>query len=221
MKHINSQSELNSQLAAAGTKLVVVDFFATWCGPCKTLAPVLEGLEKKHASTIFAKVDVDSAQDCASKYEVNAMPTVVFFKSSSEVGRVVGANVGEIQALIKKHEGGNAFLGTGHTLGGTSSLSGSSTVSPIDVKTIEGPGGSCHIQVRLLDGTAIRGEFEPSHTLRDVHDFVKANLDARGAIVPSFSLMTNFPKVIYDDPALEQTLQDAKLTPRAQLIIKA
>ncbi|KAF9349892.1 hypothetical protein BGX26_011868 [Mortierella sp. AD094] len=204
MKHISSQSELSSQLTAAGTKLVVVDFFATWCGPCKTLAPVLEGLEKKHTSTIFAKVDVDGAQDCARKYEVTAMPTIVFFKSGSE-----------------KHEGGDAFIGTGQTLGGTSSLSGSSTVSSINAKTIEGPGGSCQIQVRLLDGAAIRGDFEPSHTLRHVHDFVKANLDARGAIVPSFSLMTNFPKVIYDDSALEQTLQDAKLTPRAQLIIKA
>ncbi|KAF9109818.1 hypothetical protein BGX27_007155 [Mortierella sp. AM989] len=226
MKHIKSQSELSSQLTAAGSKLVVVDFFATWCGPCKTLAPVLEGLERKHTSTVFAKVDVDSAQDCARQYEVTAMPTIIFFKSNSEVGRVVGANMNEIQALIKKFEGGDSFLGTGQTLGGSSGASASGTgwsgsTPSVNTETVEGPGGSCQIQVRLLDGSAIRGDFEPTHTLHQVHEFVRANLDARGVIAPVFSLMTNFPRVIYDASTLDQTLQEAKLTPRAQLIVKA
>ncbi|KAI1310216.1 hypothetical protein EDD11_003862 [Mortierella claussenii] len=228
MKHIDSHSELGSQLAAAGSKLVIVDFFATWCGPCKTLAPVLEGLERKHASTVFAKVDVDQVQDCAAEYKVTAMPTIVFFKSQAEVGRVVGADVSQIQALIKKHEGGDAFLGQGQTLGGCSSSSGSSTsghggaaVTSGPVKTIDGPGGSCQIQVRLLDGSAIRGHFEPSHTLQQVYDFVKNNLEARGVHAPGFALMTSFPKAIYEGSSLQQTLEEAKLTPRAQLIVKA
>ncbi|KAG0357419.1 hypothetical protein BGZ54_000341 [Gamsiella multidivaricata] len=152
MKHIGSQSEFNSQLTAAGSRLVVVDFFATWCGPCKTLAPVLEGLEKKHTSTIFAKVDVDQAKDCAETYEVTAMPTIVFFKSKSEVGRVVGVNMNQIQALIKEHEGGDAFSGVGQTLGGSSSSttgSGSNASMSTSTKTVEGPGGSCQIQLPL------------------------------------------------------------------------
>ncbi|KAI8599691.1 thioredoxin-like protein [Dissophora ornata] len=243
MKHISSNADLNSQLASAGSKLVVVDFFATWCGPCKTLAPVLEGLEKKHSSTIFAKVDVDQANDCAGEHKVTAMPTIVFFKERSEVGRVVGANVGEIQAMIKKYEGGDAFAGTGQTLGGSDNPStvtggsspGGSWASALGLsgwlssggakaaeppKTVEGPGGSCQIQVRLLDGSTIRGDFEPSHTVQEVQDFVTANLDARGVNAPGFFLMTNFPKVVYKDDALQQTLQDAKLTPRAQLIVR-
>ncbi|KAF9438643.1 hypothetical protein BGZ76_006204 [Entomortierella beljakovae] len=224
MKHIGSQSELNEQLAAAGSKLVVVDFFATWCPPCKMLAPVLETLEKKYRSTVFAKVDVDDAQECSKNYDVTAMPTIIFFKNNSEVARVVGADVNSIQNLITKH--GEVFSGEGQTLGGTataSSGSGSSipsTTSSI-TENVEGPGGSCQIQVRLLDGSAIRGNFEPSHTVRQVHDFVKANFSARNVIVENFSLMTNFPKVIYDDSKLDQTLQDANLTPRAQLIVKA
>ncbi|KAK3845930.1 MAG: thioredoxin-like protein, partial [Linnemannia gamsii] len=83
---------------------VVVDFFAEWCGPCKTLAPMLVNLEMKHKPTIFAKVDVDEAGDVAAKYEVKAMPTIVFFVEQKEVGRVVGADVAQIQSLIKKHE---------------------------------------------------------------------------------------------------------------------
>ncbi|KAI7824373.1 thioredoxin-like protein [Gamsiella multidivaricata] len=224
MKHIGSQSEFNSQLTAAGSRLVVVDFFATWCGPCKTLAPVLEGLEKKHTSTIFAKVDVDQAKDCAETYEVTAMPTIVFFKSKSEVGRVVGVNMNQIQALIKEHEGGDAFSGVGQTLGGSSSSttgSGSNASMSTSTKTVEGPGGSCQIQVRLIDGSTIRGSFEPTHTLQQVRDFIQANLDARGVQVPGFLMMTSFPRVVFENDTLMHTLQEAELTPRALLIVKA
>ncbi|KAH7060323.1 thioredoxin-like protein [Linnemannia elongata] len=280
MKNVSSQAELNSTLSSAGSKLVVVDFFATWCGPCKTLAPILEGLERKHTSTIFAKVDVDKAQDCAGTYKVTAMPTILFFKNRSEVGRVVGADVGKIQGYIKSYEGGSSFSGSGQTLGGSSSSSGGSNIPKAapagqkkgnlddapyhirlltavshlssgiislatklfqsiafvatsakaglignsnpegnEIKTVEGPGGSCQIQVRMLDGTSIRGDFEPEHTLQRVRDFVQANLDARGVKAPGFTLMTNFPKTVYKDETLQQTLEEAKLTPRAQLII--
>ncbi|OAQ28791.1 thioredoxin-like protein [Linnemannia elongata AG-77] len=280
MKNVSSQAELNSTLSSAGSKLVVVDFFATWCGPCKTLAPILEGLERKHTSTIFAKVDVDKAQDCAGTYKVTAMPTILFFKNRSEVGRVVGADVGKIQGYIKSYEGGSSFSGSGQTLGGSSSSSGGSNIPKAapagqkkgnlddapyhirlltavshlssgiislatklfqsiafvatsakaglignsnpegnEIKTVEGPGGSCQIQVRMLDGTSIRGDFEPEHTLQRVRDFVQANLDARGVKAPGFTLMTNFPKIVYKDETLQQTLEEAKLTPRAQLII--
>ncbi|KAF9958356.1 hypothetical protein BGZ72_000497 [Mortierella alpina] len=225
MKHIASTAELRGYLAVAGSRLVVVDFFATWCGPCQTLAPILEGLEKKHSSTMFVKVDVDQATDCASEYKVTAMPTIIFLKNNAEVGRVVGVNLAEIQSLIKKHEGGDAFSGAGQTLGGGGGGENSASASAVKAagatKTVEGPGGSCQIQVRLLDGSTIRGDFEPTHTVKQVHDFVLANLEARGMSAPGFTLMTNFPKVVFENEGLQQTLQEAKLTPRAQLIVKA
>lgn len=207
------------------------------------------------------------------------MPTIIFLKNRSEVGRVKGANVGEIQSLIKTYEGGSSFSGAGQTLGGGSSSNSSNMTSTSssnqrrssvdgapyhiklwtafghltsgifhlctsllqnftrltasaktklvtsntqrEVKTIEGPGGSCQIQVRLLDGSSIRGDFEPDHTLQRVHDFVQANMQVRGVRSPGFSLMTNFPKTIYKDEMLQQTLEEAKLTPRAQLIVLA
>ena len=69
----------------------MVDFFATWCGPCQELSPILVELDKQYNGEVqFYKVDVDESQDCAIRYGVNAMPTLVFFKDGKEIEREVG-----------------------------------------------------------------------------------------------------------------------------------
>ena len=72
-------------------KLVVVDFFATWCGPCQMLAPVLVNLDKKYEDEVeIYKVNVDEAQDAAIRYGVVSVPTLIFFKEGKEIERQVG-----------------------------------------------------------------------------------------------------------------------------------
>ena len=70
--------------------LAVVDFFATWCGPCKMLGPVLEELSDEMTDVSFFKIDVDDAQDLAQKYSVASIPAVGLFKN----GQFVEMNVG-------------------------------------------------------------------------------------------------------------------------------
>ena len=72
-------------------KLVVIDFFATWCVPCQMLTEVLHDVEKEYedVAEIF-KVDVDENQEIAIRYEVTSMPTLVFFKDGEEVERKIG-----------------------------------------------------------------------------------------------------------------------------------
>lgn len=71
--------------------LVVIDFFATWCGPCQELSPILVELDKKYGGRVqFYKVDVDEKQECAIRYGITAMPTLVFFKNGEEIERKVG-----------------------------------------------------------------------------------------------------------------------------------
>ena len=78
-------ADLQSQLDKAGDKLVVIDFFATWCGPCKMIAPKIEEMEQSMKNVVFLKVDVDEAEDAASEYEVSAMPTFILIKKKQKV----------------------------------------------------------------------------------------------------------------------------------------
>lgn len=84
-------------LRNAGNDLVVVDFYATWCGPCKAISPKIEELAQQLRGRVqFLKVDVDDDPDIAQQLEITAMPTFVFFRNSVEVGRVVGASLTNI-----------------------------------------------------------------------------------------------------------------------------
>nr|CUU99288.1 hypothetical transcript [Hymenolepis microstoma] len=83
-----------------GDKLVICDFFATWCGSCKALAPKLEALAKEETAVVFIKVDADELEELSMKYEVEAMPTVIFFRKGVKLATVRGANIDEIKNKI-------------------------------------------------------------------------------------------------------------------------
>lgn len=71
--------------------VVLVDFYADWCGPCKSLAPVLEQVAKEvQGKAVVAKVDIDHEQKTASQYQISSVPTMILFKNGKEVGRLVG-----------------------------------------------------------------------------------------------------------------------------------
>jgi len=72
---------------------VVVDFSATWCGPCRQLAPIIEDLAKEYLGKVkVGKVDIDQSQEAAGTYGILSVPTVLFFKGGKKVDQVVGLN---------------------------------------------------------------------------------------------------------------------------------
>ena len=85
-----TETEFEAQVEQA-TSPVVVDFYATWCGPCKVLSPRLEKLAGEFSGKIkFVKVNVDEAQKLAGRFQVSAIPTLIFFKNGKVEDRVTG-----------------------------------------------------------------------------------------------------------------------------------
>ncbi len=94
-KEISSKSEIPS------TGLVVIDFFAPWCGPCKRIAPVFEELETHFSSVTFLKVNVDEAEELSQEFSVQSLPTFVFLKNYALHSVVEGADLNRVIDTLK------------------------------------------------------------------------------------------------------------------------
>lgn len=103
MKMINGKQELDNLVAS--NDVVLVDFFATWCGPCKMLAPILDKLaDDFEGRAAIAKVDIDQNNDLAAAYRVMAVPTMVLFKNGKPVEQFSGMRpYADLANLIKSH----------------------------------------------------------------------------------------------------------------------
>ncbi|KAB2011480.1 hypothetical protein ES319_D09G023800v1 [Gossypium barbadense] len=85
-------------------KLMVIDFSASWCGPCKFMEPFLNAMAAKFTDVEFVKLDVDELPDVAQEFGVQAMPTFVLVKQGKEVDRVVGARKDELEKKVEKNK---------------------------------------------------------------------------------------------------------------------
>ena len=98
LTHLNFDSTVNS------TGLVLVDFWAEWCGPCRSMHPIFQRVAKIYPTVKFARVNIDQNQPLAIRLGVQAIPTFIMFKDGREVQRVMGA-VGEsgLRMIINKY----------------------------------------------------------------------------------------------------------------------
>ncbi|KAG0472373.1 hypothetical protein HPP92_016919 [Vanilla planifolia] len=101
--HTVDQWKENLKLAEESKKLVVVDFTASWCGPCRIIAPLFAELAKRFVDVLFLKVDVDELKPVAEEWKINAMPTFVFLKEGVIVDKLVGANKDDLPKKIMIH----------------------------------------------------------------------------------------------------------------------
>lgn len=99
---INSENFSKEVMGSKG--IVLVDFWAPWCVPCKVIAPIVESISRERADSVkVAKVNVDNSPDLATELSIFNIPTIVFFKSGKELARLIGVNTKEaIEAKIEK-----------------------------------------------------------------------------------------------------------------------
>mmetsp|Transcript_40463 Transcript_40463/g.67795 ORF Transcript_40463/g.67795 Transcript_40463/m.67795 type:complete len:104 (+) Transcript_40463:143-454(+) len=87
----------------SGSTAVIVDFTASWCGPCKMISPFFEELSGKYSNVIFVKIDVDELDSVAASCGVSAMPTFQVWKGGEKVDEMVGASKEKLEALVVKY----------------------------------------------------------------------------------------------------------------------
>jgi len=100
--NLKSKSEFDEALNGESS-LMVLDCFATWCGPCKVIAPKVVQFSDTYPDARFFKIDVDEVPDVAQELSIRAMPTFLLFKGGKKVGEVVGANPVALETAIKNN----------------------------------------------------------------------------------------------------------------------
>lgn len=114
---INDDATFGDKLAEAGSRLVVCDFFAKWCGPCNMIAPFFKQLATKYPNAVFIKIDVDKCQGTAMANNVSAMPTFVFMRNRSELDRIRGADKVQLENKVKQYYSAPETAASGATAG--------------------------------------------------------------------------------------------------------
>ncbi|GMI71919.1 THIOREDOXIN TYPE H 9, thioredoxin H-type 9 [Hibiscus trionum] len=99
---VTSKEDWDQKLSDAKRdgKIVIANFSAAWCGPCRLLAPFYSELSEKHPSLMFLLVDVDELDEFSSSWDIKATPTFFFLKDEQHIDKLVGANKPELQKKI-------------------------------------------------------------------------------------------------------------------------
>ncbi|KAH8244811.1 hypothetical protein KR032_000570 [Drosophila birchii] len=103
MSSIRSMNDYWKRVEAADNKLIVLDFYANWCGPCKGMDPTVKALARKYAAkAVVLKVDVDKYDELTERYKVRSMPTFVFLKNNRRVASFSGADEDKLTTMMAK-----------------------------------------------------------------------------------------------------------------------
>jgi len=102
LKVAENDDEFDKIVKYAGSKAVIIDFAASWCGPCKVIGPVFDALAEQTPQAVFVKVDVDQCRGTASKFKVEAMPTFKLLHMGKEMTSIQGANEAGLKELVAK-----------------------------------------------------------------------------------------------------------------------
>ncbi|KAK9115143.1 hypothetical protein Syun_021940 [Stephania yunnanensis] len=107
VQSIRSNAELETKFKAASSlsRLVILYFTATWCGPCRFVSPLYKSLAAKYPKVVFLRVDIDEGRDMAGHWQVSSVPSFFFIKNGKEIDKLVGADKSELEKKIAQYAG--------------------------------------------------------------------------------------------------------------------
>lgn len=98
----NTQEDFNEIIKQSNSKLILINFYADWCEPCKNVDPVLETLQNTYSNIIVLKVNVERFQDIALEYRIKTIPTFCLVKKEKVISRFSGVNLKTLRMTVKK-----------------------------------------------------------------------------------------------------------------------
>lgn len=106
IKHIKELSEMKALQDECKDRLIIMDFYADWCGPCRLIAPKYEDLANKNSDVTFVKINVDDADELTEQYHISVMPTFILEWNGTILETITGASEHKITDAIQKHRNG-------------------------------------------------------------------------------------------------------------------
>lgn len=175
---VSSKKHWDDCLSKAASRAVVVDFTATWCGPCRMIGPIFLKLSEKYTNLMFLKVDVDAVADVAAECKVRAMPTFQVYVQGQKVEEIVGANPAALEAAVVKYNATSSpFMGQGRKLSDAAPVpeqAAPSANSKGEFPGVDKSAPTTTLQIRLADGHRLTGTFNCTHTVADIHRYIRS-----------------------------------------------
>lgn len=222
VKEIENDALFQAELESAGSKVVIVDFHATWCGPCKRIAPVFTSLSMKYNQhAVFLKVDVDKCNTVSERFGVTAMPTFIFLRAKVKIDELKGVDPNALQEKVKQHaiaSGSDAAVGDDEDVKGYTDLK--PFILPAGCNCLNESDDHTHSKVFEKESGYLESDCDEQLILTisfsqavKIHSLkIEAPNDGRGPKM--IKLFTNQPSSIdFDQAEGMEAIQKIELTP--------